>query len=564
MYFKTSINCDQFMAESDQNLEGSVERTNFHGSAWWVLLAIILLTAFIRYGLLDVPLERDEGEYAYGGQLILQGVPLYQQLYSMKLPGIYAAYAFVLALFGQTHSGIHFGLLIINAATIILIFFLTKRMIDSLAAAVAAASFAVLSVGQSVQGPFANAEHFVILPVVGGVLLLLRALDEEHPRLLFFSGLLLGLGFLMKQHGAFFIAFGGLFILIDSLFQLRRKAFMGQLALRCLLFATGAAAPFGLTCLIFYITGWFGKFWFWTVDYARTYSTLYPSDLIWESFKESVIPIGKSAPTIWALVGIGLTSLIWYKQIRPRAIFILLFTVFSLLAICPGFYFRPHYFILVLPAAALLSGIAISAAVNIMPFCGSTVIKYGIPAFLAVICLSATVYQQRDFLFQMTPDQVSRETYGFNPFPESIEIAQYVRAHTAKEDRIAVMGSEPQIYFYSDRRSASRYIYMYPLMENHEFAVQMQNEMISEIEKAKPIMIIFFQVDTSWLFMPNSHMLLFDWFNSYQMSHYNPVGLIEIFKDKTLYHWKPNWQWPPRSLSWIVVLSRKHESMLPK
>ncbi len=168
VYFKTSINCDQFMAESDQNLEGSVERTNFHGSAWWVLLAIILLTAFIRYGLLDVPLERDEGEYAYGGQLILQGVPLYQQLYSMKLPGIYAAYAFVLAIFGQTHTGIHFGLLIINAATIILVFFLTKRMIDSLAAAVAAASFAVLSVGQSVQGPFANAEHFVILPVVGG------------------------------------------------------------------------------------------------------------------------------------------------------------------------------------------------------------------------------------------------------------------------------------------------------------------------------------------------------------------------------------------------------------
>ena len=563
-FLKRFINWDQFMAESDQNLERSVIRTNSHGSAWWVLLAIILLMAFIRYGLLDVPLERDEGEYAYGGQLILQGAPLYQQLYSMKLPGIYAAYAFILVLFGQTHTGIHFGLLIINSATIILVFFLAKRMIDSLAAAVAAASFAILSINQSVQGLFANAEHFVILPVVGGVLLLLRALDEEQPRLLFFSGLLLGLGFLMKQHGVFFIAFGVLYILIDSLLQLRQKAFMGQLALRCLLFIAGATAPYGLTCLIFYFSGWFGKFWFWTVDYARTYSTLHPKDLIWQSLRESVTRIIRSAPAIWAIAGIGLTSIIWCQQIRSRAIFILLFTTFSILAICPGFYFRSHYFILVLPAAALLSGIAISAAVNIMPFSGSTVIKYGIPIFLAAICLSATLYQQRYFLFQMTPEQVSRATYGFNPFPESIEIAEYVRSHTRKEDQIAVMGSEPQLYFYSGRRSASRYIYMYPLMENHEFAVQMQNEMISEIEKAKPMMIIFFHVETSWLFMPDSHMLLLDWINSYQNSHYNPVGLIEIFQDKTLYHWKPNCKWPPQSNSWILVLRRKHESKIPK
>ena len=33
--------------------------------------------------------------------------------------------------------------------------------------------------------------------------------------------------------------------------------------------------------------------------------------------------------------------------------------VTSFLAMCPGFYFRQHYFILVLPAAALLCGVAV-------------------------------------------------------------------------------------------------------------------------------------------------------------------------------------------------------------
>ena len=70
---------------------------------WVVLFAIIFATAAVRWHLLDVPLERDEGEYAYAGQLILQGIPPYEQVYNMKLPGIYAAYAVLLALFGQTH-----------------------------------------------------------------------------------------------------------------------------------------------------------------------------------------------------------------------------------------------------------------------------------------------------------------------------------------------------------------------------------------------------------------------------------------------------------------------------
>jgi hypothetical protein len=38
-------------------------------------------------------LERDEGEYAYAGQLMLQGIPPYQLAYTMKLPGPFAAYA---------------------------------------------------------------------------------------------------------------------------------------------------------------------------------------------------------------------------------------------------------------------------------------------------------------------------------------------------------------------------------------------------------------------------------------------------------------------------------------
>ena len=92
--------------------------------AWIILaVAVFVLILGIRIRLLGIPLSRDEGEYAYAGQLMLQGVPPYKLAYNMKFPGTYAAYAMIMSIFGQTVTGIHVGLLLINAATITLIFF---------------------------------------------------------------------------------------------------------------------------------------------------------------------------------------------------------------------------------------------------------------------------------------------------------------------------------------------------------------------------------------------------------------------------------------------------------
>src|SRR5215470_19138609 len=92
----------------------------------WISLAVIILGLVIavRVRLLAIPLERDEGEYAYAGQLMLQGIPPYKLAYNMKFPGTYAAYAVVMSILGQTIFGIHLGLLLVNAATIALIFLL--------------------------------------------------------------------------------------------------------------------------------------------------------------------------------------------------------------------------------------------------------------------------------------------------------------------------------------------------------------------------------------------------------------------------------------------------------
>src|SRR5215472_10880401 len=74
-----------------------------------ILLSVVVFFAGARYRLRETPLERDEGEYAYFGQLMLEGVPPYQLAYDIKLPGTYAAYAMIMALFGESSAGIHSG-----------------------------------------------------------------------------------------------------------------------------------------------------------------------------------------------------------------------------------------------------------------------------------------------------------------------------------------------------------------------------------------------------------------------------------------------------------------------
>src|SRR5882757_8263638 len=113
---------------------------------WWILLAVVIaVVVFIRIHLLALPLERDEGEYAYAGQLMLDGIPPYQLAYNIKLPGIYAAYALIMAVFGQSPSGIHSGFLLANVGTILLLFFIARRFLELPGALMACATYGLLS-----------------------------------------------------------------------------------------------------------------------------------------------------------------------------------------------------------------------------------------------------------------------------------------------------------------------------------------------------------------------------------------------------------------------------------
>ena len=129
--------------------------------------------------------------------------------------------------------------------------------------------------------------------------------------------------------------------------------------------------------------------------------------------------------------------------------------------------------------------------------------------------------------FRLSPAIVSDEIYGSNPLLDAIAFARYVREHSAKDSRIAVIGSEPEIYFDAQRHSATGFIYTYPLMENQPYAAAMQHQMMGEIEAAKPAYIIMVANRYSWLLKDSSDTDLLEWAQKYLAGHYERVGIVD-------------------------------------
>lgn len=476
-----------------------------------VLLALVLLTTtFIRFRLLSLPLERDEGEYAYAGQLILHGVPPYQLAYNMKFPGTYVSYAAIMALFGETPSGIHFGFFLVNLMTIGLVFCLGRLLIGAEGGLVAAASYGVLSLSPTVFGLAAHATHFVIFFALAGLVLIL---GRRRLVLTFLGGICLGLAVLMKQPGLFFLLFA-LGWLIYSFPKNRMSA------TAILLFLLGAVLPFALTILWLWSAGTLGNFWFWCFGYAREYGSLY-------GWRDGMVIFGETIPSVisicWSLWLLAIAGVIVAAKKSPQRLFLFSLFIASGLAVSLGFYFRRHYFVMLLPSLALFIGSFYQYLVHLRHSSGRWFALAAITLGLAFPVAVAAKY-----FFALSPTEVSTVTYSDPTFNEAKIAADYLRDHSETSDRVAVLGSEPEIYFYARRRSASGFIYMYPLLEVQKFAERMQDQAIAEIESIRPRFIVYVWTPYSWSGSESTGKLLLQWAGNYTGSNYRPVGLINM------------------------------------
>ena len=567
----------------------------------WILISLtVLLVLVVRVRLREMPLERDEGEYAYAGQLMLQGIPPYKEAYNMKLPGTYAAYAVIMAVFGQTPSAIHFGLALVNVASVVLVFLIGRKLLDDITGIVAAVVFALLSLSPSVFGLAAHATHFVTLFALAGIFVLLRAVEasrrsadipvrskldrggdhqilgtvehsgvaesEQHksgprygldrnvraPTLLFLAGLFFGLAFLMKQHGLFFGLFGGTYLVWIAVREWLASRDAGRRMRRrrggdetspfrsvpgIALFSLGFALPYLITCLVLWRADVFHQFIFWTISYARKYATNVPIAYAPRVLGPALTGVVGTNLGLWLLAGAGALLMWWEKRLTANHRFLIIaLLVCSFASVSVGFHFRPHYFIPLLPVLALLCAVAVSRGVQLLkrdetiePLLVAIRLAPAIPVLgLFIIGSAAALIGNSRTWFALSPAQAYWASYHSTLFPEAVNVADYIKAHSGSNARIAVIGSEPEIYFSSHRRSATGYIYTYALMEPGPVALKMQDEMIAEIERARPEWVVYINDDLSWQQWRDSERKIFDWWKTYWDKNLEMISMTPI------------------------------------
>ncbi|MEO8085579.1 MAG: glycosyltransferase family 39 protein [Bacteroidota bacterium] len=517
---------------------------------------VLLGTLLFRFRLLHLPIDRDEGEYAYAGWRMIHGGVSYIDYYNMKMPGIYGAYAFLFLIFGSTIEAIRIGLIIVNIANAYFVYRLGKKWGDQRNGIFASICYLVFSMQVELQGTCSHAEHFAMFFVLPAILLFISAWESKSQRKYFFSGVLFGLAFLMKQPAFSFIIMATLLlVLLSAGNKPGWKVFLKSL----FSLGAGTSLPFLITAATLFVEGAGKNFMLFAFSYAKEYVSFLG---LRDGWNGCLVALSSAVPPnllLWVLVPLSIIMLLFTGQKMMR-IYRLVFFLFSFIAVSAGFYFRPHYFQFVLPAVAILAASVLSGWEPFWKKRNGPVSKlqfFTIP-FL-VIAILFFVFNERSLFSIRTDEDFIRKIYHQDFFNATKKAGDFIAANSKPDSRIAIFGAEPEIWFYSKRLAASGYLYVYPLLENQKFAASMREQFYSEMEKSKPDIILYTSNEGTWYANPAIQEEMVKWMNSYRDTGFKRIALIDLpFNGETAYYWTEDTAiYPTNQENYIEIYKRK-------
>jgi hypothetical protein len=485
----------------------------------WILLAVVLLAySFFRYGLADMPFERDEGSYGYMGQLLLDGKVAYRDFYEMKPPGLFYGYAVLVGIGGQQ---LHVAMLFVCLLTAACCYLMGWGLFSRTGGVAAALTYLALSLAEDAGGYTAQAEHLVVLFVAGS----LAAMAVAHRRngwwLWVLAGALLGQAVMTKQVA---VLFGAAAL---GLAWSAGRAWRPALRHALWLAVGGSAVMLGWLALVA-AQGTWDEMVFWLVEFPRSYASLFTWAERKNTFWNILGSLWREYPLFW-LAGVGgvvlTAALPRYRHLAPVLAFCLLAAV---VAVLPGYYFYPHYWLFL--ALALGLGAAATGGVVAHFFLEKNGTRSATwwPVLLVGGLLLFDVARHRTYYFSPNFKTILRKAYADNPFAESQVIADFLKKKAQPGDELLVMGSEPQINFYTGMRSPTRHLFMGFLTKGHAREATWIAEAKADAERSKPRFLVVAYHPFSWAYTDNSKTEMFDYAFELANQHYNLVGVAEL------------------------------------
>lgn len=501
----------------------------------WLLLIIGMVWCRAGY-LEDVFYNIDEAEYAVAADAMNHGwLPGVDLLGCTKPPGMAVFFNLLFHIFGRNLTMLHVAHVVIMIGIGFAVVELAIALWGKSAAIPAAAMFWMVS--NTYELPSETLALNVESP---GMLFAVPALwlawtKPSVRRALLVTGIALGIGMLFRQS-----------ILLFAIPVAGAVCFLPERKLyRLLHVAAGMILPWLPLLIIYTAAGALGWAWDSWVRYPITYS----GDGGLAGFFGALNAYGSEfayQATVPLVMMIGGAVLQWRQRSSERARFLLWLTAASLLAVCAGSRFFPHYWIQLYPIAALLG---VSAWRHLST--GTRRMRRLLFGAVAVGSIVAALHFPAWRIWDSHPVPRGMGHYAMGWDQIEIKFGEFARSHTRPDETIAVWGYCPQIYYYADRLPGTRdYLCHYttgyspgtfdPLVERavrpygHPRAQQM---FIEDLKKRKPKYIFDLAQITDYAF-PFYNYSKDDYpeIAGYLLQNYLPEGNIDqalIYRRRT-------------------------------
>src|SRR5205809_2554176 len=417
----------------------------------WVNVVIIALVVILRAPtLLPSMYTIDEAYYSTIAIDMLDGGTVYRTAVDTKPPGMYYIYAGVFQVAGRNNLlAVHILAILVVAATALVVRRIGARVADDWAGAWSGIGYVVFLHAYRPDDTLgANSEIFASLPLALSVLAFLQGQKKPALGLMFLSGALVGVATLIRQPSAVTLgamlgclAYGWLISRIHSFARV---------------FAAGTGILIGFIAVIAALA-WYYQ---WQGNLHDAYLWAWAFAIRYVEFETTFLYVLKRLVTVHLAVMLA-WGLLWYFGVRQvietlrsfrrrsavptEQVLLILWLVLSYLAIFIGWRFPGHYHLAVLPPLSILAGQAFSRFVakhQRSPQPHWPWIRAGIIGAAALPAIG----------FLIVAFIVRTQTLDFLP------TVQQIVKETRPNDRIFVWGSSPQLYSFSGRRMATRFV----------------------------------------------------------------------------------------------------------
>ncbi len=445
-----------------------------------LLLLLCLIPIVLYLPFLGAPFERDEGVYATIAQGVLDGKVPYRDLFDNKPPLVYGWYAVSFLLFGESVVAPRIVAAVFLSLTAVALFNQAKLVLPRPAAWIGAFLFA-LSTGLPWVALHANTEAYMLLPLVSSLLFFTIGVKHGGARWFFISGLFAGMAIMTKQ-----VALWNLLALatLAVIYHRRSAATVWQAVKPTAWLMGGATLTVGVIALPFAINGALDDLLYANVGYNWVYMGFISNAERLANLGYGMLFFCAIAAPLVAGALAGLV-VIWKRRASVTDYMLLAWGAASAIGVASGGRFFPHYFLHLMPALAVLTGVLVyerffkghHAALSKPAVAIATFVIVASLGTTTVLYLAPTQAEER-----VTPSVFHQKEWEAS----SEELGQYLKARTGPDDAIFNYGRESQVYFYADRQPAIPYFYDWAI----QYEAVPMDEVLAQLRETRPAYIV--------------------------------------------------------------------------